>query len=165
MDVAIWAAVIAAIGGIIVALIQKYGRGGSAASSPTVEASLDRVKGGIDKPIQNQVVARTCRCSGWAREVGPGIYLWLAVEVNGLIWPKEGEIHLDRNKRWETTIFEDGATDQFSLSLLAANEDAHNQILDWFQTGFGTGAYAELRRIAGTRRIDRVDGLRLEKQI
>jgi hypothetical protein len=159
MDTAIWAAVIGAAGTIIVALIQIRRQ----RHTETPHPNLDRVRGAIDEPRPNSIIPRTIKCSGWARDIGLGLHLWLAVEVNDFIWPKEGELQVDRNNRWSNTVFEDGAVQEFSLCLFVANEDAHQLILDWFQTGYGTGKYGELKRIAGTRRIDRIDGLRLDK--
>lgn len=118
------------------------------------------MRGGIDSPAANQPIGSTIQCTGSARDLDTGLHLWLAVEAGGFVWFKENEIYVDRNGRWEAMVYEDGATQEFAISLFVANDDAHQQILDWFQTGIGTGQYPELRRVAGTQRLDRVDGLR-----
>lgn len=107
-------------------------------------------------------MTRKIECSGFASDISPGLHFWLAVEVNGLIWPKEGEISVDGNGRWSKTVFEDGAIDKFSLSLIVANKDADKAIEQWFQQGQGTGQYERLTKIFGTQRLDRVDGLCLK---
>lgn len=161
MNAAIWAAIIAAVASIIVVLIQKFVRDRSKKESERINAALNRVKGGIDQPTANQQVGRTIHCTGWARNLEAGLHLWLAVETGGCIWFKEDELYIDSNGRWEAKVFEDGATQEFVIALFVANDDAHKQIRDWFQTGAGIGKYSELTRVAGTLRLDRVDGLRL----
>jgi hypothetical protein len=93
--------------------------------------------------------------------VGVNVHLWLAVEANGLIWPKEGQIIPDDSGSWTATVFEDGATDLFSLSLLVADRRAHRNIEAWLDSGKRSGMYAELTSLRGTRRVARVDDLRL----
>jgi hypothetical protein len=114
----------------------------------------------IDEPRPNQTVIRTIHCNGSATSVQPDMHLWLAVEANGLVWPKEGEVHVDKD-RWSATIFEDGATKKFSLALLIANPDADTCIRTWLEEGRRKGEYAEMKGIPGTKRLARVDGLRL----
>jgi hypothetical protein len=46
----------------------------------------------------------------------PNTHLWLVVEVNNGVWPKEGELHVLADGSWESTVYEDGATDKFSLA-------------------------------------------------
>ncbi|HEV7796586.1 MAG TPA: hypothetical protein VGO73_00405 [Pyrinomonadaceae bacterium] len=163
MDVGIWVAIIAAVGSIVVVLIQKYVKDRtSATAARTTAAALNKVVAEIDKPASDQVIGRTIRCSGWARDVSERHHLWLAVEAGGFTWFKEDEIFVDENSTWEAMIFEDGATAEFAVSLYVANDDAHQKILDWFRTGINTGGqYPELQRLPGTRRIARVDRLRL----
>ena len=88
--------------------------------------------------------------------------LWLAVEANGFVWPKEVEVHIDKD-RWSGTIFEDGATKKFSIALLIAHPDADTFIRKWLEEGRRKGAYAEMKGIPGTERVARVDGLRLRR--
>ncbi len=125
--------------------------------------SVDSVKGDITSPAASQSVPRAFRASGSVSDVGADVHLWLAVEVNGLIWPKEGQIFADESGSWTATIFEDGATDLFSVSLLAADRRAHKKIEAWLNSGKRSGMYKELDSLPGTRRVARVDGLRLSK--
>jgi hypothetical protein len=125
--------------------------------------SVDLVKGEIARPVAFASVPRAFRSTGSASDVGSNVHLWLAVEVNGLIWPKEGQILPDESGSWTATIFEDGATDLFRLSLLAADRRAHKKIETWLNSGKRSGRYGELTSLLGTRRVASVDGLRLSK--
>jgi hypothetical protein len=125
--------------------------------------SVNSVKGTITSPEASASVPRSFRSTGSTSDVGSDVHLWLAVEVNGLIWPKEGEILPDESGFWTATIFEDGATDLFCLSLLAADRKAHKKIESWLNSGKRSGRYAELTSPLGARRVARVDGLRLSK--
>lgn len=117
----------------------------------------------IDEPCTNQLVGRTIRCSGIATDVQPQMHLWLAVEAAGLIWPKEGEVFVDKENRWSGTIFEDGATRKFSVALLIASPEGDRLIREWLEDGRSKGEYAERKGIPGTERLARVDGLRLRR--
>jgi len=125
--------------------------------------SLDWVKGDILEPKPNQVVENTFHCSISVEDFGAGCHLWLAVEIGGRIWPKEHELHLEEDSTWKGKISEEGTVDAFSLSLYAANRKANQQIRAWLDRGDAAGKYKELRRISGTRRIARVDGLHRKK--
>jgi hypothetical protein len=117
--------------------------------------------GSIDDPRSDQMIGRNVVCAGSAMGIPPDMHLWLAVETGSLIWPKR-EVFVDANGKWSTTIFEDGATRRFSISLLIASPEAHAQILEWLEVGRRQGQYAELKGIPGADRIARVDKLRLK---
>ena len=89
MNVAIWAAIIAGVASIIVVLIQKFVRDRSKKESERINAALNRVKGGIDKPTANQQVGRTIHCTGWARNLEANLHLWLAVRQAALFGSKK----------------------------------------------------------------------------
>lgn len=127
--------------------------------------SVDSVKGEIASPAMSQSIPRVFHAAGSATDVGANIHLWLAIEVSGLIWPKEGQVLPDESGSWSATIFEDGATDVFSLSLLAADRRAHKKIEAWLNAGRLSGTYRELTALPGTRRVARVDGLRLSGRV
>lgn len=124
---------------------------------------LDWVKGEISQPHSSQVVDDVIPCSGWGEGVGSNLHLWLAVEIKGCIWPKEGEIFVDDDGSWSKTIHEEGATDSFSLSLFVANKKANRRIRAWLDECDETGNYSELRRLPGLRRIARIDDLHRKK--
>jgi hypothetical protein len=70
---------------------------------------------------------------------------------------------VDKEDRWSATIFEDGASKEFSVALLIANSEANKVIRAWLEKGRRKGEYALMRRISGTERLARADGLRLNK--
>ena len=122
-----------------------------------------RPRATIDAPSPNQLVVRTIPCNGSATGIQPDLHLWLAVEANGFIWPKEGEVYVDTEDRWSATIFEDGTAKEFSVALLVANAEANNVIRAWLEKGRLKGEYALIKRISGTELLARADGLRLNK--
>ncbi len=163
IPIPVWVAIVGAASAIVVALIQR-GKNKDAPASAQAQVQIHRVQGKIEEPKPDEVVTRRIECSGSASDLSSGLHLWLVVEVNGLIWPKEGEVTVDGNGQWSKTIFEDGAIDKFSISLLVANKDAHKAVEQWFQQGQRTGQYERLAKIFGTQRIDRVDGLCLRNR-
>jgi len=121
------------------------------------------VTGSITEPKPGQIVSRrTFVCKGKANGLGPQTHLWLAVEGNNHVWPKEREVHVSADGTWENMVYEDGATDKFSVSLLSASPEAEKQINQWIEDGKKTGQYKELSGIPGTERISRIDGVRLK---
>ena len=159
MNPTIWAAVIGLVGTILAALIPWLLSRKASARNET----YDKVIGSITEPQPDQTVGRTFQCSGIVTGMQPGLSLWLAVEVGGLVWPKESKVWVDKDNRWSVTVFEDGATEVFSAALFVADAGADKHISGWLETGRRTGTYSELRGIPGARRIARVDGLRLKK--
>jgi hypothetical protein len=121
---------------------------------------LDGVEGSIKEPNPNQIVDDPFLCSGRAAGLESGLYLWLAVEIDGRLWPKEGEVSVRDDGSWSKTIFEEGAADEFSLSLWAVNAKGDRHVRDWFKECDRTGNYRELRRTSGMQRLARVSGLR-----
>jgi hypothetical protein len=157
MDTTIWAAIIGVAGTIIGAVIPwLLGRQSSARNE-----TYDKVTGSFNEPQPNETVGRTIRCSGVVTGLQPGLNLWLAVEAADLVWPKETKVLPDDANRWHVTIFEDGATELFAVSLFIADIRADRRIRDWLEAGRRAGKYSELRGIPGARRLARVDGLRL----
>jgi hypothetical protein len=122
--------------------------------------ALDSVKGEILAPSATQVVGDSFTCSGSTSGIEEGVHLWLAVEINGRIWPKEGEVHVEDGGSWSKTIFEEGQAKEFALSLFAANSVGHKYICSWITSCEKTGgSYPELRRAPGMIRLWRVNGL------
>jgi hypothetical protein len=119
----------------------------------------------IDEPKKEQAVTRrTFVCKGHATGIGPNTHLWLAVEVSNRVWPKERELHVLADGSWESTVYEDGATDKFSLAIYDANEEGEKFINDWIEAGKRTGEYKQLLGIPGTERVARVDVVRLKEK-
>lgn len=116
----------------------------------------------IDEPKKGEIIPRTFTCKGRASGVGRDTHLWLAVEVNNRVWPRDGEVHVRADESWENTVFEDGATDKFSLAVYTANAAGSKFVSDWLEAGKRTGEYKELVGIPGAERVARVDDLRLK---
>lgn len=119
--------------------------------------SLEAVSGGITDPRPAEVVNRKFSCSGWGKGFVPGLNLWLAVEINGRIWPKESLILIENDGSWRKIIFEEGASGDFSLSLFAADAKGNKHIQAWLDRCNQFGTYPELRRTPGMIRLDMVN--------
>lgn len=117
---------------------------------------LSRVSGTIAIANENRS-GNTLAISGTATGVYSGIHLWLVVEVNNRIWPKEGEIIINEDETWNKTIFEEGTTKEFSLALYAMNAQADKAVRQWFDDCDRTGNYSELRRNSGMYRLNKID--------
>jgi hypothetical protein len=123
--------------------------------------AYDKVAGSFKKPQRNEAVGRTIQCTGVVTGLQPDLNLWIAVEAGGHVWPKESKVLPGENNEWSVTIFEDGVSPLFALSLFVADAVADRRIREWLEAGRRTGNYCELRSIPGARRLARVDDLRL----
>jgi hypothetical protein len=128
-----------------------------------VESSkrLSLVSGKIDLPIHGQTVLRTFDCAGRVAGLnGDGVYIWLAVEVEGLMWPKERNLKVGKDGTWSAKVFEDGSAPTFSLILIAADEVAHGKIEKWLALSKGgASGFEGMKPSEGIVRLDRIDGL------
>jgi hypothetical protein len=131
----------------------------NARRSTIVDLPRGRSDGAILTPQSNSLVYPTINCSGYASVVRPEDHIWLAVEAMGYTWPKELEVYVTSDNRWNHTIFEDGAANAFSVVLLVANPNGHKIIRDWLEAGKATGEYDLLKSIPGTNRLARIDNL------
>jgi hypothetical protein len=131
-------------------------------TSATRNEAYDNVTASFHEPQPNETVGRTIQCSGVVTGLQPGLNLWLAVEVGNLVWPKENKVLPDETNKWCVPIFEDGVTEQFAVSLFVADTSADRRIKEWLEAGRRTGTYSKLPGIPGTRRLARIDGLRLK---
>jgi hypothetical protein len=123
--------------------------------------TFEDATGTIAQPRDRGVVKRSFEVSGIEHNVGKGVYLWIAVEIDGKIWPKEGRVTIDDNGQWSVLVFEDGHPNQFGLSLWAANAAANIQLHQWLDRSSDTGDYPAFQLVRGMARLDRVQGLRL----
>jgi hypothetical protein len=130
---------------------------------PPPPAVKSGATGSIDAPTANSTVSNKVFCSGTASGLGPDKHLWLVVEANRLVWPKEREVQVEGNGRWTANIYEEGATRSFRISLLLAGPEGHEYIRNWLDVGRPKGEYGPLPGIPDTERLDWVDGLRLSK--
>jgi hypothetical protein len=125
----------------------------------TPEESLAKVRGGINRPANNDAVLSAIGTEGWVKDVEKDQHLWLVIEVDNRKWPKAGEIQADKSGAWQGRVFEDGTGDRFSLSLFVANENGHKKIEEWIDIGSLIGYHPFELDIPGTRRLARIDNL------
>jgi hypothetical protein len=116
--------------------------------------------GTISHPSDGDIVTPRFEASGTAHNVGRDVRLWLVVEVNGRMWPKEGTVTVE-DADWKQSVREDGRPDQFWLSLWAASPDANVHIRSWVEHGQRTGVYPEFTPVPGMKRLAQVQGLRV----
>jgi hypothetical protein len=134
----------------------------SARHNSAVDASLpQRPNATIAFPKDGSPVNKGIYCTGFATGVNSVAGLWLAIEANGFIWPKERNVVV-RDGEWKHTIFEHGATRTFSILLLAADDQGDKFIRDWLNSGRIKGEYAELRGVPGTETLARVDDVEFQ---
>jgi hypothetical protein len=153
----VWPAIIGAGGTVAAALITAMLTRQASARNKF----YDKVTGSITEPQPNAIVSRTFKCSGIVSGMQPGLSLWLLIEAQGFVWPKESKVTPDPDNRWSATVFEDGANEAFGVALFVADSKAEKRIGKWLEAGRATGNYSELKGIPGARRLARVDGLRL----
>jgi hypothetical protein len=123
------------------------------------------VQGTITAPKDNEMVGTSYSCSGTITDLPPGLSLRLAVEVGGLIWPKEDNVRIDQNK-WSAELFEQGKdNEEFSLSLYVVNADASGQIWHWLERSREAGSFQGLTNIPGARRLAIVDLRRKPREV
>ena len=127
---------------------------------PARRAPADPQKDLITEPVNKQVVGKTFQARGKVDGIEKGTYLWLAIEVNKKIWPKEGRIFVDNQHHWCQPVYEDGTSETFDLSLWAVDKAADQVFADWLSKAQQTGDFPELKPPPGARRLARVDDLR-----
>ncbi len=149
------AVVVILAGGIVMLVVYRRSR-----KEPDL---LTQMRGHIDQPGDGETVARTIHCSGSIQRDARSseIVFWLAVETDGLIWPKEPLVRPDEAGRWVVDIREEGHPDTFAISLWAAMPWGTHRIQEWLETGRRTNDYPGLATLPDARRITRVNGLRL----
>jgi hypothetical protein len=125
---------------------------------------LSKVHGRIEKPNYGDTVLRTFPSSGTLTdfEEVAGVHIWLAVEGKGLIWPKNQALDIGKNGKWSMKVSEDGSGSEFSLSLLAADQVAHDKIEAWLRAGNVTRDRPGMDMVEGIAHLDRIDDLRLK---
>ena len=118
-------------------------------ATPFFQAKTDRVSdlspltARINQPSRGQTVERTFDCRGFATGIRPTTHLWLAVEANGFVWPKEGPVVVGPDNLWTAQVFEDGRSPTFHLSVFAAEGEGDGQ--------FAHGSTRALARVSMRR--------------
>jgi len=118
------------------------------------EVPLELVEGTISLPTSESHVRDQFTCSGSATGLQPDMHLWLAVEIDGRIWPKEAEVKAkEEDGTWTKTIIEEGTNETFAVSLWVANPEGHKYIRTWLTKSDERGTYPELRRMIRLWRV------------
>jgi len=124
-------------------------------------SDFEAVRGAIDEPDEGQSLQADFVASGTVQDAGKDARIWLAVEIEDRIWPKEGRVVLrGTGGQWSHAVFEDGTAGEFSLSLWAANAQADRSLQAWLDASNRTRVFPEMRPLPGMKRLDRVRGLR-----
>jgi hypothetical protein len=125
------------------------------------QIDLNKVIGQIKGPAAGSAVANTVECAGSVEGLQDGVHLWLAVEADGGkgMWPKL-PLKVAKDGPWSATVFEDGSSPTFNLSLLAADSTTDVLFKNWLENSRRTNSYESLAGVTGYVRVARVDGLR-----
>lgn len=124
---------------------------------------LAGVRGQINHPHTGERVPRALQCSGALHKDSSAVDMvfWLAVETDGLIWPKGPSILPDENGQWSATIRESGSPDSFAVSLWAVTPKGSQRIQNWLETGRRTDDFPGMSTLPEAWRIAQVSGLKL----
>jgi hypothetical protein len=162
-DPVVVAAIIAAIGGIVVAVITV--RAGRPDVAPALRESIGAAPetgGRILAPTRGQHVARSFSAEGSLSGIPADRHVWLVVEIGSLMWPQEPEIPAT-DRRWSHALVEEGAPPggRFGLALLMVDRRGNEEIGRWLEHGRRTGDYPGLAPIPNAVRLDVVTNLAL----
>ena len=129
-----------------------------------IQSRLVKLSGVIDQPVNNASLERSIPCSGSIQNASEAaeVCYYLAVETDGLIWPKEPTLTPGADGRWTATVREDGWPERFSITLWAVQPAGARHIQIWLDNGRRTNDYPGLTVLPGARRLAEVCELRLE---
>lgn len=118
-------------------------------------------RGRIYYPRNRDWVPRFFRAEGTVDNLPAGQQLLLAVEIDGLVWPK-GKVQIIGSS-WISEVHEAGSppNGQFTLSLYLVSDRGYGEIATWLEHGRLSGGYPGLERIRDATRLHSVK-LRLE---
>jgi hypothetical protein len=153
-------AVIAALAAVIVALIPIILRPPPPPTQAPVVLPCDKSAGPcglILSPVSSQRVPGALAADGVLAKIPPKKHVWLAVQIDNLLWVKDPEIPLT-HRRWSQEVVEAGnpPDGRFPLVLLMVDSAGDQQIRRWLR-----GAPTGLRSIKGSTKLDVVRDLRL----
>ena len=98
--------------------------------------NMNKISGKISRPKEGETPGKKkIECAGTVSKFHKesGLHLWLAVEVNGFIWPKEPESDVNPSGEWTAPIFQDGPEAPFSIDLLVVNDRTHQDFSSWIR--------------------------------
>ena len=127
---------------------------------PDKTVGFQAASGDISVPKNGDLVQKDFDASGTAH-IGKDVYLWLAVELNGRIWPKEGRISVGEKGGWKQSVSEEGSPHKFVLSLWAVDSNANNKLAGWLEHCVTTNDCPGWPPLSGMKRLDRIRDLHL----
>jgi hypothetical protein len=161
------AAIIAAIGGILAAVVTLLvGNGGkTVALQPTTASTTSRpreIRGRILSPRRGQRIHRSFTVEGTLSSVPDDRHVWVVVQIGNLLFPKEPEIPAT-DRHWAQDVVEGGGLPggRLSLALFVVDRVGNRQIETWLEHGRSTGDYPGLTGIRHGIRLDVVTNLLL----
>lgn len=109
--------------------------------------------GDIASPAMSARVGTTFEVRGTASEIPEAHALWIAVQVDNLLWPK---IRVpDTRGTFMVTVSEEGERDRrFALALLVVSPRGARFIARWLEEGGRTGDFPGIASIPGTSVLD-----------
>lgn len=127
-------------------------------AAPEFGASLNSCTGVIKIPAAGSTVDRHIIAEGAVTSLPENAWLWLAVEIGSLKWPKEPGVFVSGNS-WTGEAYEGGQPPdgRFSLCLYVTGKTGHQQIKRWLQNGKRTNDYPGISVIKDARRLDCVE--------
>ena len=120
------------------------------------------VKGRILPTEADHALGQPLRIEGELSPVPHGHHVWLAFEVQGLLFPLEPELSTGGG-RFALEIASKAPSEPFSLALVLVGAKGQRAIEYWLlEGGLGEG-FPGFDRIPGSTEIDRVQGFLLER--
>jgi hypothetical protein len=120
----------------------------------------EKPTGKIRAPTDRQHVSRSFTAKGTLSGIPQDRFVWLAVQVNDLLWPKQ-QISPAQDGSWVREVYEGGTTKRFSLVLLMIGDEGQNQIEQWIHHGESTSDWPGLENIPDASQLDVVVDLAL----
>jgi hypothetical protein len=117
---------------------------------------MKRSQAKINLPEANSVVSRNFLAEGTVPDLSAGQYLFLVVEVNGLMWPK-GEAKV-QNTTWTCKVHEGGNPPggRFTLSLFVVGDKGLESVNAWLEHGKLTGDFPGLVNLKDSTRLSSI---------
>lgn len=120
-----------------------------------VVAIFPEIEAEITTPQRGDIVLKEIYCAGTINNVPDKAVLCLAVEVDGLVWPKETKVKVDNEGNWHATIWHDSKDpgEEISIALWIMSTITKERLNSWLFNKTKKG-------FPGMERID-PDGFRL----
>ena len=156
-------AVIGAVGLIVAGVVAAIATdilGGDGGDAVVVREAEDQPReprepqGRITSPRGGEEVSPAFTAVGTLSGIPRGDHVWLATQVDNLLFPKEPEVPA-QDQRWIQEVVEGGSPPggAFSLVLLMVDAAGHEQIEEWLKRGERGEGFPGLTEIRGSVRL------------